>query len=377
MATKSRPVLLLGSVPLASAAEVFEAAGTTLGELARRIPDGETGKPRLDWVGCQAGPFRDAVGLEPAGNRTVPGAPPFVLYGIKPGIGAAGVKFGPLGYAAWAIESYKDFTRLRAAGKIEKATRMQVSMPTPFAVAFSFSAPASFPAIWRIYERRMFEELAEMARAIPARDLAIQWDIAHRHDRVRHGLRAARSDAQLFASGATRDELADGIARAADSVPAEVEMGLHLCYGDPGHKHVVEPKHTGPAVELTNRLVTASPPPDHLAPSPGAARPRRSGLLRAARRAQAQAGHRALSRTGPFHRRPGGREAAHRGSEKRRQRFRNRDRMWDGPAQAGDDPQSTQAPSRDRRALGGAPIGQVAGINLSSCRRRRSSGRLP
>jgi len=249
-------VLLLGSVPLASAAEVFEAAGTTLGELARRIPDGETGKPRLDWVGCQAGPFRDAVGLEPAGNRTVPGAPPFVLYGIKPGIGAAGVKFGPLGYAAWAIESYKDFTRLRAAGKIEKATRMQVSMPTPFAVAFSFSAPASFPAIWRIYERRMFEELAEMARAIPARDLAIQWDIAP--DMIEYDTVSERPEAmrKLFASGATRDELADGIARAADSVPAEVEMGLHLCYGDPGHKHVVEPKHTGPAVELTNRLVT-------------------------------------------------------------------------------------------------------------------------
>jgi hypothetical protein len=27
-------------------------------------------------------------------------------------------------------------------------------------------------------------------------------------------------------------------------VPAEVELGLHLCYGDPGHKHVVEPKDT-------------------------------------------------------------------------------------------------------------------------------------
>ncbi len=254
--TKSRPVLLLGSVPLGSAAEVFEAAGATLGELARRIPDGETGAVRLNWVGCQAQPFRDGVGLEPAATRTVPGVPEFTLYGIKPGNGPEGVKFGPLGYARWAIESYKDFTRLRSAGKIPKETRMQVSMPTPFAVAFSFSAPASFPALWRIYERRMFEEVDEMARAIPHRDLAIQWDIAP--DMIEFDTVSERPEAmrKLFAAGATRDEIVAGIARAADSVPADVEMGLHFCYGDPGHKHLVEPKHTGPAVELANRLAT-------------------------------------------------------------------------------------------------------------------------
>jgi methionine synthase II (cobalamin-independent) len=257
-ATKSRPVLLLGSVPLGSAAEVFEAAGATLGGLARRIPDGETGPQRLNWVGCQAEPFRNAVGLEPANTRLVPGVEhaPFTLYAIKPGTGTDGVKFGPLGYARWAIESYKDFMRLRSTGNIQKETRMQVSMPTPFAVAFSFSAQTSFPALWRIYERRMFEEIDEMARAIPHRDLAIQWDIAP--DMIEFDTVSERPEAmrKLFASGATRDEIAAGIARAADSVPADVEMGLHFCYGDPGHKHLVEPKHTGPAVELANRLVT-------------------------------------------------------------------------------------------------------------------------
>ena len=37
---KERPVLLVGSVPLGSSRAVFEAVGTKLGNLIKRIPDG-------------------------------------------------------------------------------------------------------------------------------------------------------------------------------------------------------------------------------------------------------------------------------------------------------------------------------------------------
>ena len=37
---KGRPVLLVGSVPLSSSKAVFEAVGTKLGKLVKRIPDG-------------------------------------------------------------------------------------------------------------------------------------------------------------------------------------------------------------------------------------------------------------------------------------------------------------------------------------------------
>lgn len=254
--TKRRPVLLVGSVPLASAAEVFEAAGSALGDLARRIPDGETGI-RLLWIGCQADAFRDAVGLQAAAERRVPGVPPFTLYGIKPGVAAADVKLGPLGYAIAAIQSYRDFTRLRDAGKVHRATRLQVSLPTPFAVAHSFSERSAFPTLWQIYERRMLAEVDEIARAIPHRDLAIQWDVCL--EMVEFDTISERSEAirQIFDSGVPGDELLAAIVRVADHVPTEIELGLHLCYGDPGHKHVVEPKHTGPAVEMTNRLSSA------------------------------------------------------------------------------------------------------------------------
>lgn len=254
--TKRRPVLLLGSVPLGSAAEVFTAAGTALGDLARRIPDGETGV-RLLWVGCQADAFRNAAGLQKTAERQIPGTVAFTLYGFKPGQSTVDVRFGPLGYASAAIQSYQDFKRLRDAGTVDRATRLQISLPTPFAVAYSFSERSAFPALWQIYERKMLEEVDEIARAIPHRDLAIQWDIAP--EMVEYDTISDRSETirQLFASGVPASELLAAIVRVADHVPADIELGLHFCYGDPGHKHVVEPKNTAPAVEMANRLSSA------------------------------------------------------------------------------------------------------------------------
>ena len=51
--------------------------------------------------------------------------------------------------------------------------------------------------------------------------------------------------------------LVASIARASEGIPTETELGLHLCYGDPGHKHVIEPKDTKLMVDLTHALTAA------------------------------------------------------------------------------------------------------------------------
>ena len=244
-ATKARPVLLVGSVPLESSASVFEAVGTKLGNLAKRIPDGETGV-RKDWIGWQAEVFKNAKGLEPGSTRELQGGYHFILYKVKPG---ENVKFGPLGYAASAIRSYEDFKRARSEGKIPAGTRFQVSLPTPIAVVMSFSEPQAIQQIWPVYEARLNEEVAEMAKAIPHRDLAIQWDIAAEICFVLENPEMVKV--------IPMEPLVASIARVSEYVPAGAELGLHLCYGDPGHKHVVEPKDTKLMVEFTNRLVAA------------------------------------------------------------------------------------------------------------------------
>jgi hypothetical protein len=42
--------------------------------------------------------------------------------------------------------------------------------------------------------------------------------------------------------------------RLAEHVPAGIELLFHFCYGDAGHRHVVEPTDMGDMVEFANRL---------------------------------------------------------------------------------------------------------------------------
>src|SRR5260370_4614629 len=42
--------------------------------------------------------------------------------------------------------------------------------------------------------------------------------------------------------------------RLGDRVPAGVELGYHLCYGDAGHKHFKDPEDTSKLVEVANAI---------------------------------------------------------------------------------------------------------------------------
>src|SRR5262249_41465902 len=46
----------------------------------------------------------------------------------------------------------------------------------------------------------------------------------------------------------------DRLVRLGNHIPESVELGYHLCYGDFGHRHVVEPEDTALMVGLANRL---------------------------------------------------------------------------------------------------------------------------
>ena len=58
--------VLLGSVPLSSAEEVFEAMSSVLGKFVRRILDSETG-PRSLWIVCQSKTMKSVQLLSPIG----------------------------------------------------------------------------------------------------------------------------------------------------------------------------------------------------------------------------------------------------------------------------------------------------------------------
>ncbi len=244
-ATPSTPpsqVHLVGSVPLADAEEVFHAVSTHLGDRAPRIPDGETGE-RANWIMWQAPVFL----RNPAFDVVPPNQEDYVpisMVKLRSGLTPADVEFGSLGYAAAARASYAVFARLKAEGVIPSGTRFQVSLPTPLAPVVQSVVQAEQESLLPIYTERLLAEMDEITGALPHTELAIQWDVAVEFA-ILEGVWPARI-------GTDKAEVIASLTRLGMAVPTDVELGYHLCYGDAGHRHFVEPTDTSLLVEIAN-----------------------------------------------------------------------------------------------------------------------------
>src|SRR5689334_8997946 len=124
----TRPVLLVGSVPMQSAETVFREVSERIGPLLKRVPDGETGE-RSAWTAWQGKIVQRAEGVERSGARDLHGIL-YPTYALQPGARAQDIKFGDLGYAKAALASYRQFVRLRDQG-LNRQARCQVSLPAP------------------------------------------------------------------------------------------------------------------------------------------------------------------------------------------------------------------------------------------------------
>lgn len=238
-----RSIHLVGGVPL-EAREVFDLAGPSFGVLAKRLPDGEK---QRGWLRPQAPIVGRAAGMVPGGTArylTMTNQ----RYRPAPGHDINGVDFGALGYFAAAQESYALFVAARAAGKIALGTRFQISIPTAFGVMGHCIDLDVIRDVWPVYERQLFAEINSIAKVIPPRDLAVQWDIAVE---ITQSLDNPNGSLKDY----SQPELADAVARALDCLPAEVEGGIHLCYGDAGEdKHYVDPRDMGAMVAFHNEI---------------------------------------------------------------------------------------------------------------------------
>ncbi len=92
----------------------------------------------------------------------------------------------------------------------------------------------------------MFAELDRIASGIPHSELAIQWDVA-----VEFGL----LEGVAFTNYAhVKADVIEQLVRLGNQVPEDIELGYHLCYGDAGHKHFVEPVDTTKLVDVANGI---------------------------------------------------------------------------------------------------------------------------
>ncbi|HKA51235.1 MAG TPA: hypothetical protein VKK19_16755 [Candidatus Dormibacteraeota bacterium] len=252
---ETRPVgvHLVGSLALDSAEEVFRATSEILGERLRRIPDGETG-PRSIWVGWQYTALSRVEDLEAVERaQKTQGTP--LEFRPRSGVDPRGIDLGSLGYAPEALTSYAVFQHLKAQGTIPPRVRFQVALPTPFSGTQVWVERGSREALTPAFERAMRTAVEEVVESIPANEMAIQWDVC---------LEVGFWDRPYFnfldsdpMDDATQATVLGNLGELGDLVPAGVELGYHLCYGDWGHQHFKQPDDAGKLVEMANGISAA------------------------------------------------------------------------------------------------------------------------
>lgn len=239
----SAGVHLVGSGPFESAEEMFRHSMEHLGQHIRRLPDGEVGE-RDTWIRWQ----NERIGQSPqlrvqeTDNVYVPFPPYEIVEGVE---NADEIEFPNLGYGDAAIDSYAVFQKLVAERVIPETMRFQVGLPTPLSVAAFYVAPGSRELFQQAYARALGQEFDKMVTKIPAERLAIQWEAVSEFGLLEGLLENHLGNDML---GKINSHLAGLV----DLVPTKAEAGIHLCYGDSGHKHFCEPKDAGFLVDVAN-----------------------------------------------------------------------------------------------------------------------------
>jgi hypothetical protein len=235
---------------MADAAEVFENVSAALGARIRRIPDGETGE-RGDWITWLEPVFARNPAFRKSGEffRVHASGTGRERYALAPGCRPQDVRFDNLFYADIARESYAVFRRLKDEGKIAAGTKFQVDLVPAHSVIWLYLVDGLHATIDPIYNAALKREIDKIAAAIPHDDLAIQFDVAS-------AVFARLERNQPSSYGRTKAEMQETFGNIlidlGNHVPASVDLLYHLCYGDSGHRHVVEPTHMGDMVDFAN-----------------------------------------------------------------------------------------------------------------------------
>lgn len=234
--TNPRGAHLVGSIAAQTAEESFRLAVENMGDRLERLPDGEVGE-RDSWIRWQHVRIGASDQLENSDDENVyvPVKPYRVVDGV---VSADEIEFPNLGYADAAIESYAVFERLVKEGTIPSHMRFQVGLPTPLSVALFYVEAGSRPLFEQAYKRALLSEIDRILEHLPPDRLAIQWETVSEFAML-EGVMKSHIEGDLI------DEITTRVAGLVDGVPMAAQVGLHLCYGDSGHKHFCEPTDAG------------------------------------------------------------------------------------------------------------------------------------
>ncbi|KAL9040661.1 MAG: hypothetical protein Q9214_004395 [Letrouitia sp. 1 TL-2023] len=243
-------VLLVGSVPLASAEAVFTKSCSALPQRLQAIPDGETGI-RSRYVGWQRESFpKETIRFLWGGTQQ--SSSTSAQYTIE--------SVAPTRYDDVAIQSYEKLIKLRNQGLVPRDVRFQVSLPSPFSVIQGNIRPEFQMSLEPLYEQHFKDSLLRIVNEISNEDLAIQWDLCFDVIALEFDRRGMAEAPQLPGEqwkaqfSPVKQGILDRLVEVCTLVPPAVSMGFHLCYGDFRHRHIVEPIDLSLLVDLANSI---------------------------------------------------------------------------------------------------------------------------
>jgi hypothetical protein len=248
-------LLLVGSLPVDSTDEAFRAGAELFGDLVFALPDCETG-PRRGWVGYERERLvRGTPGVDVVEETASPTGIPRHAYETPVFAVASGV--AELHFDSWpriddAIASYGEFVALRDQGVIPAGLRFQVGLPFPSSALNGFKADFAhdYPIAERAFEDLVGRELGRLVDAIPAEDLAIQWDMAYETQDIEQVL--------AWTSEGAWERFAGPCSRLTPQIPEEVLVGYHLCYGTFPEWPMYEAQDMSVLVRMANHAVAES-----------------------------------------------------------------------------------------------------------------------
>ena len=243
-----------GSVNLPDAETVMREISSRIPHGVRRMTDGETGE-RNYWISFQTRKFEQMPEFEEVAvgqaYETTPDAPPMPQLRLTEGTSAEMIAWPNLGYADEYTKSFGTFKRMQTEGTIPGDVRFQLQYPTPLASMAGTIAPDDLPAVAPTYEQKLFADLQTALERLPHERVAVQWDVA-----VEFGALEGAMGPKM-----SIEQIAPGLVRCLERVPADVPVGMHLCYGDYGHQHFKQPESLQLQVDVVNTLISAGQRP--------------------------------------------------------------------------------------------------------------------
>ena len=235
-----------GSVNLPDAETVMSEISSRIPNGVRRMTDGETGD-RNYWISFQTQKFEQMPEFETVAvgqaYESTPDAPDMPQLRLTEDASAEMINWPNLGYADEYTKSFATFERMQNEGTIPADVRFQLQYPTPLASVAGTFAPDDLH-VAPSYEQALFADLDSALERLPHDRVAVQWDVA-----VEFGALEGAMGPKM-----PIDQIAPGLVRCLERVPADVPVGMHLCYGDYGHQHFKQPESLRMQVDLVNAV---------------------------------------------------------------------------------------------------------------------------